>query len=151
MENDFTNLLTCLTPNNELLDTLKEAIRIAHKVELNSMESTERKLNLKIAELKDKKNKLLDLRVEGKIKDEDFIPANEKYKSEIAVLEKEMSSLFVPELEIDNLIDSSIEFLKHLPENWKSLDVKDLRVLRTLLFLKILSMRIQLLKLPKYA
>ena len=134
MENDFTNLLTCLTPNNELLDTLKEAIRIAHKVELNSMESTERKLNLKIAELKDKKNKLLDLRVEGKIKDEDFIPANEKYKSEIAVLEKEMSSLFVPELEIDNLIDSSIEFLKHLPENWKSLDVKDLRVLRTLLF-----------------
>ena len=50
-----------------------------------------------------------------------------------------MSCLFSPELEIGNVVSSGVEFLKHLPENWKSMDVKDLRVLRTLLFPKNVS------------
>ena len=91
------------------------------------------------------------MRVEGKISDEDFMPANEKYRLQIAELEKERNSLSTPELELDNVIDSSVEFLKHLPQNWKNLNVKDLRVLRPLLFLRTCFMHIQVLKLLKYA
>ena len=134
LEKDFTNFLLNLTPNEEFFEVLKEAIKIAHKMELSSITFSERKINIKIAELKDKKNKLLELRVEGKISDEDFMPANEKYRLQIAELEKERNSLSTPELELDNVIDSSVEFLKHLPQNWKNLNVKDLRVLRPLLF-----------------
>ncbi|MBU6390066.1 hypothetical protein KGQ31_00775 [Patescibacteria group bacterium] len=99
-----------------------------------SVTDLERKIKTKITELKDKKNKLLDLRIEGKLSDEEFAPANENYKFRISELEKEVSNLSTPELGLDNVIDSSVEFLKHLPENWKKLHVKDLRVLRTLLF-----------------
>ena len=54
--------------------------------------------NVKITELEDKKSKLLDLRVEGKIKisDEEFISTNEKYKIQIVELKREVSVLFSP-------------------------------------------------------
>ncbi|TSC65313.1 MAG: Site-specific recombinase [Candidatus Doudnabacteria bacterium Gr01-1014_77] len=136
MEEDFTKFLLELTPNENFFEALKEAIRLAHGVELNSTKATERKLTAKITELKSEKEELLNLRIKGKISDEDFTPANEKYRFKISELEKEVASLSTPELEVDNVIDSSVEFLKHLPENWKTLDVKDLRVLRTLLFPK---------------
>ncbi len=134
LENDFTQFLLELTPDEYFFDALKEAIKLAHHAELQSVTSSERKLNIKIIELKDKKDKLLELRIDNKIPDKDFIPFREKLESKIAELEKELNNLSNPELEVDSIIDSSIEFLKHLPENWKSMDVKDLRVLRTLLF-----------------
>ena len=134
MENDFTDFLLKITPNEEYFDVLKEAIRIAHKTELDSVTDLERKLELKIAELKDKKDRLLNLIVDGKISDKVFIPANDKLEFEISELEKEISKLFTPELGLDNVIDSGIEFLKNFPKTWKVLDSKDLRVLRTLLF-----------------
>ena len=134
LERDFTEFLLELTPNDDFLDVLKEAMRLAHRTELQSVTLSERKLNTHITEIKDKKDRLLELRIEGKISDEDFMPANEKFKFQIAELEKEINTLSTPELEVENVIDSSVEFLKHLPQNWKNLDVKDLRVLRPLLF-----------------
>lgn len=135
-ENDFTKFLMRLTPDDNFFEALKEAIKIAHKSEFNSITSSERKINMKISELKEKKDKLLDLRMEESISNEDFIPKNESYKIQIVELEQELNNLSIPELGLDSVIDSSIEFLKHLPETWRSLHVKDLRVLRTLLFPK---------------
>ena len=134
IEKNFTDFLRELTPDAEFLEILKEAIMYAHRTELESVSTSERKINTRIAELKDKKDKLLDLRVEGKLDNEDFMSANEKYKMQIRELEKDRDSLSTPELGLDSVIDSSIEFLKHLPEEWRNLDVKDLRVLRSLLF-----------------
>lgn len=136
LEKDFTEFLQKLTPNQDFFNGLKEAIKLAYKIEFQSITSLEQKLSIQIAEAKDEKDKLLNLRIKGSISDEDFIPANERYKIKLAELEAEKSSLSTPELGLENVIDSTIEFLKHLPENWKSLDVKDLRVLRTLLFPK---------------
>ena len=149
LEKDFTDFLIELTPNNDFFDVLKEAIKLAHKKEINSITTTERKLNAKVAELEDKRDKLLNLRLGEKITDEDFTPANENLKLQIIELKKELSELFSPELEIDNVVDSGIEFLKHLPENWKSLDVKDLRVLRTLLFPSNLTYHYPNIKTPE--
>lgn len=134
LENDFTRFLQKLTPNEDFFDILKESIKLAHKKELQNVTFLERKILNKVIEIKDKKEKLLDLRIDAKISDNDFVSANEKYKLQIREMEEEISNLSIPELNIDNVIDSSIEFLKHLPETWKSLDVKDLRVLRNLLF-----------------
>ena len=136
LENDFTMFLKELTPDNDFIEILKEAIKIAYKEEFESTTSTKIKLESKISEKKDKKDKLLDLSLAGKLKDEDFTPAFEKVKFEISELEKSVNSIFIPELELENVINSSLEFLKHLPEEWKSLDVKDLRVLRNLIFPK---------------
>ena len=151
LENDFTNFLIELTPNDNYFDVLEEAIKLAHKKELNSITATERKLNAKIAELENKRGKLLNLVLGGKMNEEDFAPADGNLKSEIVGLKKELSELFSPELEIDNVIDSGIEFLKHLPENWKNLDVKDLRVLRTLLFPQNVSYHYPNIKTPEVA
>lgn len=134
LEKDFSNFLLELTPNNDFFDVLKEAIKLAHKSELQSVTSLEKKLNARIAGLKEDKEKLLNIRIAEEISTEDFMLTNEKYKIQIAELEKDLASLSSPELGVDSMIESGIEFLKHLPENWKSLDVKDLRVLRTLLF-----------------
>ncbi len=149
LENDFTEFLVGLTPNNDFFDVLKEAIRLAYKIELQSVTSSEKKLRARIVELKDKKDRLLELRIAGEISNLDFIPTREKYESQIADLEREMNGLSTPELELDNVIDSSVEFLKHLPDNWKSLDVKDLRVLRTLLFPQNLVYEYPTIKTPE--
>lgn len=136
LENDFTKFLLELIPNNEYLDILKEAIKLAHGSELASVASSENRINTKIAELEDKRGKLLDMTLGGKIKDEDFTPANDDLKIKITELKKELSELSSPELGLDNVIDTGIEFVKTLPMIWKDLDVKDLRVLRNLLFVE---------------
>lgn len=134
MEEEFTKFLTKMTPDDNHFDVLKEAIKLAHKNELNSVTASESKIKTKIAEVKDKKDRLLNLRLDTKISDEDFLPANEKCKMEITQLEKDLSELSSPELEVDRMIDTGVEFLKSLPEIWESIYVKDLRVLRDLLF-----------------
>lgn len=137
LEDDFTKLLVELTPNDDYFEILREAIRLAHKNELTSVEATERRLNTKMEELKSGKEELLNLRIKGTISDDDFIPANENFKYKISELEKEIASLSTPELGVENVIESGIEFLKQLPKDWNNpdvLDVKDLRVLRSLLF-----------------
>ena len=149
LENDFTNFLVELTPRDDYLEVLKEAIKLAHKNELTSVTTTENRLSAKIAELEDKRGKLLNLRLGEKITDEDFTPVNENLKLQIIELKKKLSELSSPELEIDNVVDSGVEFLKHLPENWKSLDVKDLRVLRTLLFPQNVSYHYPNIKTPE--
>ena len=134
LENDFTNFLIKLTPNDFFFDCLKEAIKLAHKAELNSVASSETKIKTKITELKNKKENLLNLRLEGGMTTSEFSLNNEKFNSQIKDLENSLIALSPPELQVEKVIDSGIEFLKQFPENWKSLDVKDLRVLRPLLF-----------------
>ena len=149
LEKDFTKFLIDLTPNDEYFEVLKEAIGIAHKIEITSITSLERKLSARITEIKTKKDKLLDLRIEGKISDGDFIPANDKFKIQILELEQELNNLSTPELGLENVVNSGIEFLKHLPENWRGLDVKDLRVLRNLLYPKNLNYSYPSIKTPE--
>src|SRR3989344_737860 len=50
LETDFTKFLSELTPDNDYFDVLKEAIKLAHKQELYSVSTAEKKLNAKIAE-----------------------------------------------------------------------------------------------------
>ena len=133
-EKDFTVFLERLTPDDQLFEILKEAIKIAYKQEFESTVTTKRKLEIQILEKKTKKDKLLDLRLAETLSNEDFIVANEKIKSEIAQLERSVCELIVPELDLENVINSSLNFLKTLPEEWKNLNVKDLRVLRELIF-----------------
>ena len=149
LHNDFTKFLEEITPNSDYFEVLKEAIKIAHKTELQSVTALENKLNTKIIELKNNKDRLIELRVSGEIKPEDYASTMEKYKIQIAELEKEVNSLSVPELGLDNVVDSGIEFMKHLSENWKKLDVKDLRVLRPLLFPENLIYQYPTIKTPK--
>ena len=138
LENDFTKLLKELTPNNEYLDVLKEAIKLAHKNELNYVINEERKIKGTLTELSDKKNKLLDLRIDGKINDEDFITTRDRINSKINEAETELSLLSSPELEINNVIDAGIKFIKDLPSSWKDLNVKDIRILIGVLFKNLL-------------
>lgn len=149
LEDDFTKFLIELTPSDEHFDILKEAIKLAHKSEFNSITSSERKIKTKILELKEKKDKLLDLRIGESISNEDFMLKNESYKLQIGELEQELNSLSTPELGIDTVVETGIEFLKHFPENWKSLDPKDLRVLRPLLFPKNVSYHYPTIKTPE--
>ena len=77
---------------------------------------------------------MLNLRLEGGMTTDEFSLNNEKFNSQIKDLENSLIALSRPELQVEKVIDSGIEFLKQFPENWKSVDVKDLRVLRPLLF-----------------
>ena len=57
LHDDFTKFLKEITPNSDYFEVLKESIRIAHKTELQSVTTLERKLDVKIAELKNNKDK----------------------------------------------------------------------------------------------
>lgn len=133
-EKEFTDFLSDLTPNTVFFDCLEEAIRIAHKSELQSVVETERKIRGRITKLEESKRKLVTMRMDKEISSDEFGSYNEEFNLELTSLQNSLIALAPPELEIENVVKTGIEFLKHLPENWKSLEVKDLRVLRNLLF-----------------
>ncbi len=149
LEKDFTKFLLKLTPNHKDLDVLAEGIKIAHKGELSYVAEEEQKFNLKIEGLKEKKNKLLDLRIAGEISTEEFGKANEDLKKKIQEQEEEMNKLSSPVLNVDNVVNTGIEFIKQFPEIWKLIDPKDLRVLRNLFFPENLYYHYPSIKTPK--
>ena len=134
LEDDFTKFLLKLTPSSKDLDVLAETIKLAHKSELNYVEDEERKFNVKIEGLKEKKNKLLELRIAGEISTEEFGKANEDLKKKISEQEEEMSKLSSPALNVDTMVNNGIEFIKQFPQIWNKLHPSDLRVLRNLFF-----------------
>ncbi len=136
LENDFTKFLEELTPNGDWFDILKEAIKIAYKSELGSVVTLERNIALKIQNLENEKTDLIKLRVKGDIPQNDYMQLSQQYGFQITELKKELSELSTPELGLEKIIDSGVEFLKQLPKAWKDLYVKDFRVLRSLLFPK---------------
>ena len=133
-EKEFTDLLSALTPSHFYLEGLAEAIKISHKKQFESITAIEKKFLTEIAELDAKKSKLMDLMIEGKIQSPDFTIANEKCNMRISYVKRELAELSSPELGIEKIIDEGIEFVNNLPHVWKTLNVKDLRVLKTLLF-----------------
>ena len=136
LENDFTVFLKEITPDNDLFKILKETIRLAYKQEFESTIVTKNKCESRIAEIKNDKDKLFKMRMDGEISTEEFTTFNNELKSKMLEQETLINELYVPELDLENVIDSSLEFLKNLPKGWRELDVKDLRVLRNLIFPK---------------
>ena len=149
LENDLTSFLVELTPNNDFFDGLIEAVKLAHKKEISYVMTSEKRIQNQILGLETKKEQLLDLKLSGGMSNKDFITHNEKFNSKIKDLEKELSESASPELGVENVVESGVEFLKNLPENWKELDVKDLRVLRELLFGENLIYNYPGIKTPK--
>ena len=132
MEDSFTAFLKETTPNEEYFDALEEALKIAYKTEMEGVLKNNRLVDSEIEKLKFNKDKLLELKLKDLMSDDAFLEENNKMINRIKDLE--ISKEHFTEFNLENATKHAFNFLKTLPDNWKSIDVSELRVLNRILF-----------------
>ena len=133
-ENDFTNFLATLTPDPPNFQILKEAIMFAHEAEMGSVLKENKRIDIEIEKIGDRKQKLLGIKLRELISDEEFKTENSRLTDGIKNLEISKTSQLDSSLNIENAIDFAFNLIQNLPSSWKNLEVDDLRVLRNALF-----------------
>lgn len=151
LENEFSDFLAKLTIAPGQANILKEAIKVAFKIEIQAMANTNRKLESEIESLKIKNEKLLDLKLRDVISDEDFKKEKNKIKTRINELELSKQESGFDELNVEAAIDFTFEFIRTLPKNWKMIDIKEQKILRELLFPKNLKYKYPGIETPELA
>jgi DNA invertase Pin-like site-specific DNA recombinase len=132
MEGAFTAFLKTTTPNEEYFDALEEALKIAYKTEMGNVIKTNQMVDSEIEKLKFNKDKLLELKLKDLMSDDEFREENNKMVNRIKDLE--ISKEHFTEFNLENATKHAFNFLKMLPDNWKNIDVSELRVLNRILF-----------------
>ncbi len=153
LEDNFTEFLTKLRMENKEISILREAIKLAYKTEARSIISNNKRVESEIDKLKDQRQSLLDLKLRDKdiMSDEEFKKERERLSSHILELEMSKMETGFADFNVDAAIDFAFELLRSLPENWQSLEVNELRVLRSILFPKNLVYMYPGIKTPELA
>ncbi len=134
VENKFSLFLKELTPNEKYFDVLRETVLHAYKDECESSIQENIRINNQIRRLKEEKDKLVQLRLDGKMTDDDFTEYIAKKKTDINELEISKSVIGIEETDIESIFNFAKNLLSDLYKKWSSLEVEDLKVLKSILF-----------------
>lgn len=134
--NDFTDLLSKLTPREKDLKVFRDAVIHAYHLEVGAVTEQNKKVELEIRKLTDQRQRLMDvlLKGDGLISEDDFKEQRGKIDERIKELQLATASMEDEDLDIERAAEFAIGFIKNLPQQWKALDVTDLKVLRGILF-----------------
>ena len=134
LETSFTEFLNLITPNEGLMVALEEALKIEYEQVYKSNITKSDALEKKIRKLRDERDKLLQMRLNGEIDNTTFIEEGEKRKSLIHDLELEQKHLTNPSQGVASAVQFGIRVIRELPFTWERLEPGELRELREALF-----------------
>ncbi len=135
-ETEFTSYLEQLTPGLDNLEILEVAIKEVFKQEAGLVTTNHKKIESEIANLKLRKENMLELKLKDNslISDDDFKSQNIKLDNQIQNLQLSLIDFQSSEFNVTNAIDFSFNLIKNLPKVWQALDVVDFKALRSILF-----------------
>ena len=113
---------------------LEEALKIEYEQVYKSNITKSDALEKKIRKLRDERDKLLQMRLNGEIDNTTFIEEGEKRKSLIHDLELEQKHLTNPSQGVASAVQFGIRVIRELPFTWERLEPGELRELREALF-----------------
>jgi site-specific DNA recombinase len=134
VEQQFLELLDRLRPNEERILLVKTVFKAVWKQRHQNCESAVKALTKRRAELKEKKLKLLDAKLSGQIRDEDYHDFAERLNSELALVDTELHSVTVDEIDIDAALDWVERLLWNQRKLWLDSSLEAKQKLQNALF-----------------
>lgn len=134
LHREFVALLERLQPNPEWLKLFRAVVVDVWKQKQGDAAATTSALEQKLASLKEKKKRLLDAMLEGRLKQADFDEANDLNNEEIAVLEMDAHEARLVELDVEALLGYAEHVLTRAARLWFDSSLEVRQRLQTVLF-----------------
>ena len=134
MEDDFTEFLQEITPDDKVLDALGAAISVVFEREAEDVIVSSRAIDSELKKLEKEQEELLQMRLDGALGNIEYANQIERRKTRQHELELQKQSIANPESSVEADVRFGIRIVKELPVVWPMLEAGELRVLRGLLF-----------------
>ena len=122
----FLALLDDIQPEKEMVDLYFEIFKEQLSKNIVSGVSEQEDTSKRIKELESKKQRLIEMRLEGEIEKETFSAIKSGYEKELFLLENKRTEADVDiDVNIDELIAFGKSFVTNIRERWESLLVED--------------------------
>ena len=137
-ENLFSEFLTQLDPNNHYFDDLAEAIKISYKTIMGEEVRAKATAEKQIAKLRVQLYDLFQFKSKGDkyLSDEQYVEYKSDMEKKLADLQAGLRESNLSPTELDDAIKYGLHFIQNFPNDWKRLEVPDLRAVRSVLFPK---------------
>ena len=133
LENMFIEQLQNIIPNKTICDNLKEKIIENYKIMMKESIEKEKRLKTELKKIEDKKNKILDLYIDGKLNENDYNYKSEEYNKQIINIKSELAS-YNDNNNVEDCIEFVFESLNKLDEIWLNSDIDTKQKLQQLIF-----------------
>lgn len=126
VEDAFVSLLSTIKPKENILEFFKAVVRDVYNAEVGEQLNAQKRLQNEITELKDKKSKLLDLFIDGKVEEVTYKDKDKVIEEELANKMAMLSDVKVSEESVLECIDFCCQWLSNIDTLWLDGDL-DLR------------------------
>jgi site-specific DNA recombinase len=134
LERGFLGLLERLAPKPEFLSLFTEIVSDVWRQKQGDVVETARKLQQRLAELKERKQRLLDMLLDQRIKQADYEERNDSLSLEIANLESLIHDARLEELDIEEVLEFAQHVLGNAAHLWLESSIDQRQRLQKVLF-----------------
>ena len=134
LESLFIEYISELKPRQECITEFKKNVKISYK---NAMKNTRLKLarlNNELKSIEDKRNKLLDLYLEGKIKETDYKYKSDTIENEEMHIKQCLSYSELPKEDFNNCLEFVCNALENIDKLWLESDLDTKQKIQQLIF-----------------
>jgi DNA invertase Pin-like site-specific DNA recombinase len=135
-EDEFTDFLVKITPDDDMLEAQQEAIRVTYEKQSQENFVSSRRFDARLKKLEQEADELLNIKLKGLIDDFTFIRKSDLIRSERSELEFARKDLLSPDAAVESAVEFGTRIIREFPSVWQMLEPGELRVLRNLFFPK---------------
>ena len=139
LEKAFVDYLNYIKPEQALLDLFEEIVKDVYKTKLSERLNTQKRVHEKLIELKNRKSKLIDFRLDGTISDDDYKFKAEQLAEEIQEQECRLREITEIHDDLTKCLKYTCEAISNIDALWENGDLNLKQRLQRLIFPKGLS------------
>ena len=149
LEDLFLHYLSRLKPEHKHMKAFKKILKECYDKAVKDTKNLYKKLNQDLSSLEEKQNKLVDMYIEGKIRENDYKLKSESYSNEVNNIKNTLSTMESPKDDFNKCVDFVCESLENIDKLWIDCDLDTKQRLQQLIFPKGLVYKIINFEPPK--
>ena len=130
----FLHHLSRLKPEHKHMKAFKKILKECYDKAVKDTKNLYKKLNQDLSSLEEKQNKLVDMYIEGKIRENDYKLKSESYSNEVNNIKNTLSTMESPKDDFNKCVDFVCKSLEHIDKVWLQSDLDTKQRLQKLIF-----------------
>ena len=139
LESKFVSYLKRIKPNKDVLELFKAVISDVYETNTQDVANQFKMIEKKLRDIKESKNKLLDLYIENKIKEDDYSFKSEQFSLQEQSLRAEMIISELPRDDFENCLDYACKWIEKVDMLWLDSNLDTKQRLQKIIFPKGLT------------
>ncbi len=136
LETMFVDYLKEIKPDKKYSEEFKKCLKNSYDNAVKNTKNSLTKLNKDLSDVQNKKDKLLDIYIDGKIQEKDYLFKSEKLDSEEEYIKQCIAQTSLPDNDFEKCVNYVFNSLENLEKLWLESDLDTKQRLQQLVFPK---------------